>query len=261
MAYRKVSDRTPPGIPITYYSANIAKLSSIGLPKIGLVGAWQSDVGIELDTTGGMTTIAGIIDSSNISQSGTNNAIQPTKQIQPQLINNVLNGLPIIRFNGSNSFLKTNGASYAAKMIIAVFRQNNFSDYGAVLAARSGTNANKTLASNEEIGFEGIPGSLNIFSLGSSSALFINGITQNTSNYNSFSFGAPVPNNTNFHLIEHIQNSSVSGQKYWMLGTDPFSSGRYFNGDLAMIAIYNVNDDTTRLAVRTYAKEKYNLMF
>lgn len=260
MSIRKLSDLDNQGNLKTYQSAENAKIRKLYLPKLGLVAGWQSDVELVSETTNTVTSIPAILDSSNTDLTGSNNAIQQTKISQPKLINFSLNNLPIIRFNGNNSFLKSNGNAHVAKMIIAVFRQNNFLDYNAIIAARSSSSAQKTLASNEDNGFEGVSGTFNIFSIGTSTAIYVNGIAKNINNYNNFNVGVPLPDNTNFHLVEHIQTSSTLGQKYWMIGTDPFGSGRYFNGDIAMIAIYNVDDDNTRLNVRAYAKQKYNLI-
>lgn len=233
---------------------NVIGGSSPQPPLTNLVGWWEADSGLTTDTSAGTTTVSTWADRTGTAN---NNATQATKTKQPLIA--TYNDKQVLRFNGSTTILNTAGASYACQLLVVVFRKatTNFVDYDGIVSCRANPNAQKNSASNEDIGTAGRPTSNTITAVGTATGIHLDGVAQNLTNYNDFNTGIALGAATEFHLISHEKTNSVAGSKFWTFGADIFSTGRFLNGDIALILMYS--STAQRLEAEAYGKQKYGI--
>jgi hypothetical protein len=211
-------------------------------------------------------------DGSNVvsawaDQSGNGyNAAQGTSGNRPLWVNSVLNGRPILRFDGSNDFLVSSG-TYAAKTLFVVAKKSTstFSDYNGFLTMRTSGLSNKTTASNEAGGFGGIGSANSIRNLESlkynpATKVMIDGNAGSEAAFNIGS-GVDIGSATGFHCFRLEFGGSVSGAKNWVVGADAYgSSGRCLNGDMAEILVFDrILSTNEKSEIIHYLKQKYAL--
>ncbi|MFI5397411.1 MAG: hypothetical protein ACHQ9S_17875 [Candidatus Binatia bacterium] len=176
-------------------------------------------------------------DSSGLGRDAT----QPVSDSQPLWYSALANGQPVVRFDGVNDFMATAGQSYAAKTLMVVFAKNTatFSDYNGIATTRTGT-GNKTAASDETNGIAGRLSTNNITGFGTASGIYLDGSTPSLSAYNTSTTGIALGAGAiTFHYVTHERSASTAGAKYWVIGADAFSTGRYLSGDIAEIIVYD----------------------
>lgn len=214
-------------------------------------------------------------DGQSISQwsdkSGSNNhAIQSNPSNQPVLTTNILNGNPVVRFDGSSQYLTDTVLGVDGShtvYIVAINRGNGSGDgyypplsYGGINVDEGwpfAFKSNNTFASFPEYYKLGASGGLdNIFTYTNNTPyllglpfdtvsqtwpVLVNGVSIATSTSNVFTSDG----NNNILIGYQRDNSNVD---------------RFFNGDIAEVLIYNrVLNDTERYAVETYLNNKYNI--
>lgn len=211
----------------------------------GLKGWWKAD---SLSLTDG-ASVTSWTDSSG----GGLTVSQGTSGNQPIYKTNILNGLPIVRFDGTNDYLSSGSD---------ISQSQPFTIFGVGKPGTSGTGA-----------FQDIIG-------GSGNVSF--GFKENSGNYNFLMWaGAALTDSVNysgtFTLISGIFNGGsslgyvngvqkVSGDPGASsigtlgVGGDGLGSGGFFNGDIAEAIIYNrALTSTERLTVESYLGWKYNI--
>lgn len=193
-----------------------------------------------------------------------NNATQATSSQRPTFYENVLNGIPVVRFDGSNDGMSFDGTFLANTnyTIFVVEQRRGIGPSGGTTFFIGGTNVSEY--TNLRVGYNTT--STMVFSHGSYNL-----------NYTVPSYSAPIPR------IHTLWFSQTYGKKYWENGgnnpdaTDTrtqakhvldsytgatigklYNCCQYYNGDIAEIISY-VRDLTTeeRQSVESYLSKKY----
>ena len=236
----------------------VSNISSLSPPTNNIVGWWEADNGITLDTTSGQTTVAQWNDRTGTAN---NNFIQTTKANQPGITYNSISGLPCVNLTGSPVYMETNGASYSWAMgfylINIPVAWVASGGYKGIACIRSQAPAQ---VSDSDIA---VYGNLNNtttlvgYDATGTQSVWFNGASQNITNFTTLTTGVAYPALNQWFLVEWTRTASASGQKYLYIGQDPDNNFIVIN--IAAILFYSVNDSTTRLAARNYLSTKYNL--
>jgi prepilin-type N-terminal cleavage/methylation domain-containing protein len=189
-----------------------------------------------------------------------NNATQSTTSQKPKFYENVLNGIPVIRFDGSNDYLQYDGTFLAnTNYTIFIVEQRRVGGVNYVIGG-TGFSTNQNLY----FGYDNAGGTSIIFN-----------------HYNgSISFSVPAYSEP-IPRMHTLWFSKTTGKRYWFNGgrsSDAQYSGdtnaltsyagamigrhlvccNYYNGDIAEFIIYT-HDLTTeeRQSVEDYLSKKY----
>jgi prepilin-type N-terminal cleavage/methylation domain-containing protein len=177
-----------------------------------------------------------------------NNAIQATGAAQPLLVNNGLNGEPVIRFDGADNFFLTNDITVGQASMFVVFKKTvgtnayligNSSQLYTGLANWSNNN---TYYQDQYMHYlAAATGQISSFSSlaciydGSNGVFYVNNISSGTAAYSDLNFAV----------------NEIGGR---------YTNSDDLNGDIAEIIIYNqALGDSDRQQVENYLNEKYNL--
>lgn len=160
------------------------------------------------------------------------------------------NGKPVVRFDGGNDVLKRSGADYAARTIFAVVAMEEEAGNlaGLVSNGSDGLNIrrNSTSAFYRSPGF-GMDGNDFVGNGSPTGELHVNQIAGGP-----FGYGAP-------HLVMAVAGSQKLYGDFW-LGSASSSLGRYWNGSVAEILVYD--GELTQAGIDRvgwYFQEKYDL--
>jgi autotransporter-associated beta strand protein len=181
-------------------------------------------------------TITNVTAWADSSTNGVNFA-QGTSANQPVYVNNVINGLPAVRFNGTSQKLVASKVANAQTVFIV-----NRSRSTANLDGIWGWNANdKGIRVANSTSWQ-FPGDGNDFANGGQ--MYINGTAGNA-------FAASTP-----HLLTAVSATQRTGWTH-SIG-QYFTSGRWFNGDIGELLVYNSALGTVdRQSVEAYLKSKW----
>ena len=222
-----------------------------------------------LEADVGVTSSGGSV-SEWADQSGNgNNALPYGTSVNPTYVPSGLNSLPVIKFDGSTTWLAVSG-TFACQTKFIVFSERVLQTLpGGVLAYRSSPNSNKVPASNENsdinfcgIFYEGSGGDAgNILDdAGAASAVWVDGIPGNVSNYSTYNTGIPFGSLTTFHILTEEIPGSVSGTKNIVIGADAYSGdgARVLDGNIAEIIVFSsILSDADREKVEAYLYNKW----
>src|SRR3989338_1258433 len=198
----------------------------------------------------------------NPQSSSKSNATQSSTK--PQYIEGAMNGLPVVRFNGTDDFLNFDGT---------LLVNTNYTIF-VVEQRRTGTGINKHF-----LGGSGVATNTNLHLGYRNDTTVTQDHYSNAINYTIPAYSSPIPRIHTFWF----SNASGNGKKYWLNGgttADAFDTsqtayvasyagsaiGRYastsdsFNGDVAEIIIFNRALNTEeRQAVESYLSQKFNV--
>ena len=187
---------------------------------------------------------------SNVTQwydcsGNSNNVSQNNLSFQPTLQNNIINGKPVITFNGSNDFFNTPNLSFSEFSFFIVFKKANSTNNGPLMSNSStyafiGNYSDNYTYLHDGNGYiTSATGSISTFS-------FLN--INYKSNLASFYLNGNLSSSTSMNASPFIFNT---------IGSRPIT-GNYLQGDIAEIIIYNQALSTTdRQAVENYLHNKY----
>ena len=160
------------------------------------------------------------------------------------------NGKPVLRFDGGNDVMKRSGANYAARTIFAVVALEDDAGNlaGLVSNGSDGLNIrrNGTSAVYRSPGF-GMDGNDFVGNGSPTGQLYVDQLASG-----SFNYGVP-------HLVMAVAGSQKLYGNFW-LGSASSSLGRYWNGSVAEILVYDGELSQTGIdRVGWYLQQKYAL--
>lgn len=192
-----------------------------------------------------------------------NNVIQLEKNdYKPRYIENAINGLPALRFDGLDDFMKISSLKlYSDTLtIFMVGKRNSYSHYQGVMSGvNSSTNSDMESGSlvvfYDQNNFSTIASSQSYSSIphpGNNTPYIVSTIFNGKKNVNYIngSIGTNVKGSIQFNIDRFYIGSRVENGK----------PTNYFNGDIAEIIIYNralANDE--RKSVEEYLSRKYTI--
>jgi hypothetical protein len=209
--------------------------------------------------------VASWVDSSGNSRP----AAQSTAGYRPLYKTSILNSNPVVRFDGSDDFLVTGGESYAIQTVFAVFKYTANPTYLGVFTGRP-SSAIGSGSSDGNYGFTTLPlaggdkvCSTNSVSSGGSGAhnyCATDGVSLDPDNFDNYNTGVACTQNA-FHVFCCIRTTASSGgAKYLHVGVDPAISGRFLQGDVAEVVVYDSDIGAThRGQVVGYLGAKYGI--
>jgi hypothetical protein len=220
----------------------------------------QLDLTLWLSASNGIETGAGsIVTKWNDLSSAGNNAIQTAAGFHPTLVNNAINGEPVIRFNGTSSYLVIDNA-------LNLGMAN--SDYELFFVATSASAATQFLWSAgigiQEVHLNGLSGLRFLASTGKivdagTNGQFANGQPILVNVRATDESGSIRINNELLGQLNENVRSPVSNQVLLGLRT---GGTFFFNGDMAEIIAYNkALSAVQRDSVNAYLGEKYGITF
>jgi hypothetical protein len=192
-----------------------------------------------------------------------NNAAQSTQTNKPKYIENALNGLPVIRFDGVDNFMTFNGTNLSGSnytiFVIEQRRGNTTSINHFIAGSTSSTN------NNLHLGYD-------------SDTTLRFGHYSNDLDYTVSAYSIPTPKMHSFRF------SKTEGKSYWenggvnpdasssgqttaltsnsgaALGRAAFSSTYYFNGDIAEVIIFlRALKKEERQSIESYLSKKWGI--
>jgi prepilin-type N-terminal cleavage/methylation domain-containing protein len=217
-------------------------LYPVQLPIIGGLQLWISADSLNLFDGNSVSTW------SDLSGKG-NNVLQPTGSRQPTFRANVLNGKPIVRFDGaSNEMSLTNVINTSGISFFIVAKWNALNNYSFAVGLNSGSE-----------GYLRNPGTAN-------SLFRPDGYTYTTiyQNGTGYSCSSPCTTLSTASLLANrvyatTQNSNISKSIKW-LGRNEFNNPTWWSGDIAEVIIYNFAlSDAQRRSVEQYLGNKYGI--
>lgn len=203
----------------------------------GLVGWWKAD---------GLSLSNGAAVGSWGDSSGVGSALaQATGANQPTFQTNVINGLPVVRFDGTNDVLNATGSFTPATVFaVAKYAAATFNSYDGLVTGGA--------ASNSEAVLVGSAASANFFNsadLGLSDAVY----RLNGTSYALSAMAAPM----NAWGVVDITSAMFTALTI-QVGQDRNNAGRFWNGDIAEVIVYDtVLSPTDRATVENYLATKY----
>ncbi len=179
--------------------------------------------------------ISSWVDSSGLS----NNATQATGTKQPLYKTNIINGQPVVRFDGTDDFLGFTSVTTIRTMFFVVKWTGAYNDYAPLLGHP--TLFNVVGGAGDDL-FEPTATSTNVLN----GTGYLNGVTTSPSS---------MVKPTTMSILSFKTIGNVSAQ---YVTNDRNAAGRVWRGDFAEIIIYDsALSDTDRGAVETYLAAKY----
>lgn len=217
---------------------------------VNLPQASDSDLKLWLRADAGVNTSATQVWTDQ--SAAANHAKQSTAANRPTWTDNILNGRPILRFDGTNDTLAADHDT-----------DFNTSQVSLLTVFKRSTTSSSTLAWKMNSG--GNQGYGQQFTSSTNFRSWINGNQANgTPASGSFVLAETIYNQTNHKLyLDGTQASSTSYSTAVTSNTEPFSIGSkgtssYFNGDMAEVMVYNrALADADRTDLRAYLYSKY----
>jgi hypothetical protein len=212
-----------------------------------------------------VTTVSGAVSQWNDKSGNTRNASQGTAEYRPAYSATGLNRKGIVSFDGTNDFMLTAAANYAAINYFIVCKLTP-KENSSVFTARTSPNANKGSASDINVGlgfgFAGIPGDSNMSNIGgNASYAMTNGLpVSSLTSFNNFAVGVNCP--ADWFLFDMAITATVSGAKTFCLGADIFASigNRHLPCQVAELIVTSAAlSATVRQQVQGYLAHKWGL--
>jgi hypothetical protein len=216
--------------------SNVASISTSSLPAGGLKLWLRADAGVTL--AGGTSYVSAWQD-----QSGTNNhALQSTTASQPLFVAGDVNGLPVLRFDGTNDWLSFTTRLTTIRTVFWVVRENP-----------SATNGYRFLLGDVSTYDFCADGARKIWSSSYSSASIQNGETRlNGTLVNGTTTDRP----TTMAVVSLVTTGAVTADSF----SRDRSYGWHWFGDLAELVIYDrVLSDAERASVEAQLARKYGI--
>ncbi len=195
-------------------------------------------------------------------------ATQSSSGLKPLYKTSVVNGKPVVRFDGADDFLVTGGQSYAIQTIFVVYETSSIA-YRGVFATRASSVIGGIGNSDGNYGFAVSNSGGGITSTdagatdsGAHSGVWVDGVVGSHSDFDTYLVTAGVPVSAgNWHVVGCTRTSqSASGAKFFAIGDDPGVSSRELAGDLAEIIVYDSALSTgNRQSVEDYLGTKYGI--
>ncbi|WP_054023593.1 LamG-like jellyroll fold domain-containing protein [Bacillus sp. FJAT-28004] len=210
---------------------------------------WLSaDAGISTDVNGKVSAWA--------DQSGnTNNAIQNTAVYQPTFVNNVINGNPVIRFDGANDSLLSSGVTgnMNTNTVIFVLRPQAVTNYNQTIQATGGWGQFVFQSTSTGQVYTGTSTSSRITPT--------DGPGANTLVANNWSKFAYVFNSGSAKLFKNgtqLASKRLSNPASWTGFSLGLNNVNTINGDIAEVFVYNsALSDADRQSIDAYLLSKY----
>lgn len=189
--------------------------------------------------------------SSWADQSGNgNNVAQGTGGFQPLYKTNIQNGLPIVRFDGTDDVLAgTFTITYGSIFTVANFNSGgNFPSYNGLIVTQAGANDSEDYFNGDG------SGTTNLYATGATpfgnTTIWVNGVQT-----------------INFSPLATIKclsgtDPTPASKTSLNVGNNPGAAGRFWNGDVAEVIVYDTALSTTdRQRVEAYLSSKWALGF
>ena len=173
------------------------------------------------------------------SKSGANPASQATALNRPTYKTNILNGLPVVRFDGTNAFMDGK-LTVAARSVFAVVNYTGgtpFPDYDGAIGGQNNDAAN-----------------VGIVGYGGNAAIYPTSVTNHRVNgVATAAFTDP----TSYHTV-YLENPSGAYSASYRIAQDRATTSRRWIGDIAEILIYTTTLSAANiLLVEEYLLNKY----
>lgn len=274
-SFGTITNAATAGTPSTATTINTGDPSTVGLK---LVSKRYTPSGSNPDTVSGLIlwfkadAITGLNDGDpvttwNDSSVSANNATQATASQKPLYKTNILNGKPVVRFDGSNDELVTiNNTGISGNYtltVFAVFKSTvSPADYPAIFSQNPGTTdlgVSLTLNGNRPA-LDSWINRWRVDNAINTTDFYVVSITK--------AAGALSPNSTIYHngtsqagAVEGANGTPNVTSAVMRIGSLDNLANRYITGDLAELIIYNaVLSTSDRQAVERYLALKYNLV-
>jgi len=230
----------------------------------------KSDLMLWLRADSNLISVGKNVDIWNDCSGNKNNIIQTSTSSQPLYTSNILNGLPIVRFDGSNDYLfggdicnisplgisifivgkcNTSTGTYIAKSIAGGFlARYGISHYLDNLEYVYDDNGSAPEVISKLTQFKGY----DLISAISNKQLGINKLWLQNKLQGSYPIKTISNMKSNYPFLVGAYNNTSGGI--------PPLDGTYLNGDIAEIIIFNKPlKDVDRISVETYLKNKYGM--
>lgn len=229
-------------------SSGVSNSASVTLPS-GIADLPQNGLLLWLRSTAG-TQGAGSL-STWTDQSGQgNNAVQTNVPNQPTLVENQVNGVPVVRFNGSDSLLVPNGLFQAAQSgeVIALVKVTDASNFGSVW--NFGTGSGTSYFGNQHY---------DDFGTSDSSSVALQP-TEVISQYYVYDTSIDTSGNSLFRYDGTLIWSRPGLPISFSQSPDIGGNGGGFVGDIAEVIVYNrVLSSQEQATIYAYLAAKYAL--
>jgi hypothetical protein len=207
-----------------------------------------------------VTTVSGAVSQWNDKSGNTRNASQGTAGYRPAYSATGLNSKGIVSFDGTDDFMLTAAANYAAINYFIVCKLTP-KDNSSVFAARISPAANKGSASDITVGL-GVGFSPNMSNIGANASYAMtNGLpVSSLTSFNNFAVGVNCP--ADWFLFDMAITATVSGTKTFCLGADIFASIgiRHLACQVAELIVTSAAlSETVRQQVQGYLAHKWGL--
>ncbi len=201
-----------------------------------------SGLSLWLAANSGITEVGGVVSQWNDLSGNGNNAIQNTAAYRPMFVENEINGLPVIRFDGNNDFLEFNEIADTRTAFFIIKHRTGSQTYAPILGHptvydwAAGDTPDKLFGLNTNANIR-------------NGSTFVNG--------NSIPvLSVVLP--TTYSMISVITAGNVK-EKYITLDRDYIGS-RCWDGDYVEIILYNrALSSEERIIVESYLNEKYSI--
>ncbi|KRF44162.1 discoidin domain-containing protein [Paenibacillus sp. Soil787] len=208
----------------------------------------KADTGVVADVNGKVSSWS---DQSGVA----NHSVQATSGYQPTLVSNVVNGNPVIRFDGVNDNLLSSGVtgSMNTSTVIFVLKPQAVTNYNQSIGAAGGWGQFQFHTTST--------GQVYVGTSASSRITPTDGPGANTLVANTWSKFAYVLNNGSAKLFKNgvqLASKTISNPASWTGFTLGNNGSNTINGDIAEVIVYNsALSDTDRQSIETYLQTKY----
>lgn len=203
--------------------------------------------------------------------SGNSVDLSQTGSARPTYKTSIINGLPVVRFDGSDDLLSSSSFSSGTPglMFASVFRVSTLKDYNALIGIHdSSLPAYPSKYLNQHFYASGhcLQGHNNT---GASWTIWNTGISAATTYILSMTHAQKSPgvdsvcsiNGRDTHTINstsHTSANQATGTAYIHLGYTGLSAS-YFNGDIAELVVFRYTSDREWIWIEGYLADKYGL--
>jgi hypothetical protein len=190
-----------------------------------------------------------------------NNATQVVASSQPTFGPRLINGKPVVNFDGVSQWLMVQNIVTSANTVIVVFRATTTatSDFNGLITCRNDANANKLSAGTILSGWTVRPANDAICGLNQTSlATYSNGVAVSAANFDNFAVGVAMTQSLVIPNWFADMDDNTSGTQNFAIGTDVFGTGRFWPGEIAEVLIFNQALDASSMALlRGYFKRQW----
>ena len=221
----------------------------------------------EAGATNNVMDVNGIVSQLTDQSGSTNNALQDGTLPMPLFVSDVVNGLPVLRFGGTNVLTSLTGAATGnashSIFIVASYVSGNGGYRNGAVAYSDAAGANV----NSCLGVDPAANNIWVGGWGQDNSPYVGTINLNGVGFNILGKIYDGPSHTYQGLVAGTRdvNASLGAATYDLGNTHvgigrQYSNGSYWTGDIAEVIVFNTAIGYyDAIAVQQYLANKYNL--